>query len=268
MIGVTRAYTNCCYGQMHYREAGHAHAGKAPIVLLHQNPSSSWEYEELMQALGKERHVIAFDTPGYGMSDFPEEAPNMAQYVAAFQDAIDNLSLVEPIDYYGFHTGALFALEMALHSPEQTARVAVTGIPMYPAEKRAELLRQATQTAVPDEEGTVVLDLLGRLWDYIVKQRDDRAPFELAVRSFAEKSFALERLHWAYFSVWSYDYERLRNVSNPVLVLQPDEQLREASVDAAKLIPNAKVQLMEDLDRDIFTFASERIASELLNFYR
>jgi pimeloyl-ACP methyl ester carboxylesterase len=48
---IRRAYTTCRYGQMHYREAGPADG--PVLVLLHQNPSSSWEYEPLIAALAQ-----------------------------------------------------------------------------------------------------------------------------------------------------------------------------------------------------------------------
>jgi pimeloyl-ACP methyl ester carboxylesterase len=75
---IQRGYTTCRYGQMHYRQAGPQQGGARTLVLLHQNPSSSYEYEALITAMAADRRVIAFDTPGYGMSDPPQEPPGMA----------------------------------------------------------------------------------------------------------------------------------------------------------------------------------------------
>ncbi|MEO9599404.1 alpha/beta fold hydrolase [Parasphingorhabdus sp.] len=252
---------------MHYRFAGPDQPAKPVLVLLHQNPSSSFEYEQLMAAVATDRQVFAFDTPGYGMSDAPPEPLDMAGYAASFSDAIDALNIDGPIDVYGFHTGALLAIELALLRSEKVGRLALTGIPMYPPEKRAELLAQAKDGPAPNESGEVTLSLLTRLWDYIVIQRDARVPLDRAMRSFADKAMALDRASWAYLGVWSYDYSRLDALKLPTILLQPDEQLRDASLAAARLISNIKIHEFPDLDRDIFEFAQERIANELHKFF-
>lgn len=220
-----------------------------------------------MAAVSTDRQVYAFDTPGYGMSDAPPEPLDMTAYAASFSDAIDALQIDGPLDVYGFHTGALLAIELALLRSEKVRRMALTGIPMYPPEKRAELLAQAKNEPTPDESGQVTLSLLSRLWDYIVVQRDKRVPFDRAMRSFSNKAMALDRASWAYLGVWSYDYARLSALKLPTLLLQPDEQLKDASLAAAKLITDIKVHELPDLDRDIFEFAQERMAHELHIFF-
>lgn len=262
-----RAYTRCRYGQMHYREAG-PHSPTAPtLVLLHQNPSSSYEYELLMEALATDRRVIAFDTPGYGMSDAPPAPLDMADYAASFSDAIDNLGIEGTIDVYGFHTGALLTIELALLRSDKVRRIALTGIPMYPPDKRADLLKQAKDRPENDEAGTVILSMLSRLWNYVVVQRDKRVSLERSIRAFADKAWVLDRASWAYQGVWSYDYTRLPRLTTPSLLVQPDEQLLEASLAAAKLIPNITIRRLPDLNRDIFEFAQEKIAHELHHFF-
>ncbi len=263
---IRRGYTSCRFGHLHYREAGEPVEGQPTLVLLHQNPSSSWEYEKLMEALAPHRHVIAFDTPGYGMSDTPPSPPGMAGYAEAFSDGLDALGLEGEVDLYGFHTGTLLAIELALLRRDKVRRIGLTGIPMYPEEPRAQRLKAAQETPEPDESGEVVLGLLKMLWDYIVVNRDKRVPLDRAVLAFSDKTYALERMHYAYLGVWSYDYSRLPELTQPVLLIQPHEDLLEVSLEAAKLIPNATVVELPDLDREIFEIAPERIAHELHNF--
>ncbi len=264
---ISRAYTRCRYGQMHYREAAPENPTAPTLILLHQNPSSSYEYELLMKAVSKDRRVIAFDTPGYGMSDAPPAPLDMAAYAASFSDAIDNLQVEGKIDVYGFHTGTLLAIELALLRRDKVGRIALTGIPMYPPAKRADLLRQIKEGPENDEQGTVTLSMLARLWDYVVVQRDKRVSLDRAIRAFADKAWVLDRSSWAYRGVWSYDYARLPGLNIPSLLLQPDEQLREASLAAAALIPDITIRHLPDLNRDIFEFAQEQIAHELCHFF-
>jgi len=262
---IRRAYTTCRYGQMHYREAGPVDA--PVLVLLHQNPSSSWEYEPLIRALATDRRVIAFDTPGHGMSDAPPAPPGMAGYSAAFADALAAMAIAGPLDLYGFHTGTLLAIELALALPRQVRRLALTGIPMYPAPERARKLAEAEAFPAPDAEGTVILGLLEKLWAYVVAARAPGVPLDRAIRHFADKASILDRFTWAYRGVWSYDFTRLTALDLPVLLLQPHEALREPSLAAARLIAGCTVRDLPDLDRDIFDLAPERLADDLRTFF-
>ncbi|PNU06842.1 alpha/beta fold hydrolase [Novosphingobium guangzhouense] len=266
---ISRAYTTCRYGQMHYRIAGTA-GECAPVVLLHQNPSSSFEYEPLIAALAADRLVVAFDTPGYGMSDAPPASPGMAGYAAAFSDALDALEvegvLAGQVDLYGFHTGSLLACELAIARPDRVRAVSLTGIPMYDADALASRLADAENYPALDEEGTVVRDLTAGLWAYVVGKRDPRVPLEKAALNFADKARAMDRFTWAYRGVWSWDFARLEQVAQPALLLQPAEDLMHLSLKAAARLPSCRVVELTDLDRDIFDIAPERIADELRDF--
>ncbi|MGC6329236.1 alpha/beta fold hydrolase [Rhizorhabdus sp. FW153] len=266
---IRRGYTACRFGHMHYRTAGpddvKIASAMPALVMLHQNPSSSFEYEPLIAQLATDRRVYAFDTPGHGMSDAPPTAPGMAGYAAAFSDALDGLGL-DQVDLYGFHTGTLLAAELAILRPERVRRAVMTGIPMYDAPSRAKKLAEAEGFPPPDEEGKVILDLLQRLWTYVVASRDDRVPLAKAVLNFADKAAVLDRFTWAYKGVWGWDFTRLQHVSCPVLVLQPAEDLRAVSLEAARLLPDAVVRELPDLDRDIFDIAPEILAHEIRSF--
>jgi len=269
-MSITRAYTHCRFGQLHYRAAGPAVAAAmtgTPVVLLHQNPSSSWEYEPLITALAQDRRVIAFDTPGLGMSESPPAPIDIASYAAAFADGIANIGLDGPFDLYGFHTGSLLAIELALALPAQARRIALTGIPMYPSAERARKFAEATDYPEPGEDGAVVLDLLGKLWNYVVVQRAPGVPIARAIRHFADKSWILDRFTWVYQAVWSYDYEPLRRLEQPILLLQPDEPLREPTLAAGRLLRDCTLRELPDLTRDIFDLAPERLADELRRFF-
>lgn len=268
---ITRAYTRCRHGQMHYRVAGPADSAKVPVVLLHQNPSSGYEYEALIDALAADRRVFAFDTPGYGMSDAPPSPPGMAGYAAAFSDALDALEadglLSGPIDIYGFHTGTLLCSELAIARPDRVRRLALTGIPMFPADVAAKKLDEALTYPAPEESGDSTLTLLRNLWNYVVTSRDPAVPLQKAVFNFADKARVLDRFTWAYQGVWAWDFARLRLVSQPALLLQSAEDLLEVSKAAAALMPSCSIVEMLDLDRDIFDVAPERIANELRSFF-
>lgn len=76
-----------------------------PLILFHMSPYSGVIYENLMADLGRDRVVIAVDTPGFGNSDAPLVPPTIQQYAAAMGDLLDGLKL-RGVDVMGYHTGS------------------------------------------------------------------------------------------------------------------------------------------------------------------
>src|SRR5262249_36294354 len=52
------------YGRIHYLHAGSG----APLILLHSNGCSAYEYQDVMEGVARARWVIAWDMPGAGDS--------------------------------------------------------------------------------------------------------------------------------------------------------------------------------------------------------
>lgn len=251
-----RGYVESRHGQLHYRAAGQSvEGGSRPLLLLHQNPASSFEYELLIAAMATDRRVIAVDTPGYGMSDGTDRPLDMAECAACFADALDTLGLAGPdgCDVYGFHTGALLTAELALAAPDAVRRIILTGLPMRKPGERAERLAQALAAPMLDEAGEVALGMARGLWDYVVGARTVGVPLARAALQWVDKLRALDRASWAYIGVWGYAYEdRLPLIRQPALLLQPHEDLVEESKAAARLIPDHHVIELPEFDRDIF----------------
>lgn len=238
-------------------------------MLLHQNPSSSEEFEPLVRTMATDREVVAFDTPGSGMSDWPPEPLDMAGYAGAFADGIEMLSLAQdqPVDVFGYHTGTLLAAELAIAQPTRIGRVVLSGIPYRNEEERQERLDAIENGPKLTEDGAEILKMQSQLWDFVVTKRDPRVPLERAARIYMEKAKPMDRYWWPYISVWRYEFkERFPLITQPVLILQPHESLLEQSKRAAGLLKDSTVVEMPDLDRDIFDVASDVIAGELRKF--
>ena len=266
---VQRGYTTCRYGQLHFLEGNPPPESQcAPaLVLLHQNPSSSMEYEPLLRQMCSDRRVIAFDTPGYGMSDRPAAPLSIAGYSAAFADGLDALGGNGAVDVFGFHTGSLLAIELALLRPDRIARVALSGIPMREPDVRAARLVAARSGPVPTDDGVALLAQSAALWRYVVTQRSAGVPLERAVEVFAEKNRTLQHGWWAYEGVWAYDYDRLQLLRQPTLIVQPDDDLLEATRRAAALIPGAHFRVLPNLPRDALELGAGAFASALREFF-
>ncbi|MEZ5457749.1 MAG: alpha/beta fold hydrolase [Steroidobacteraceae bacterium] len=268
---VKRGYVDCRYGQLHYVRATPVTdvPQKAPLVLLHQNPSSSVEYDALLRAMGTDREVVAFDTPGNGMSDWPPAPLDMPGYAAAFTDGIASLSLGgdAPVDVFGYHTGTLLAAELAIALPRKIGRLVMSGIPYRTPEERRERLAEIENRPRITDDGDAILGQLRRLWTFVVSQRDPGVPLQRAADLFMEKAKPLDRYWWPYQSVWTYDFAaRFPLISQPTLILQPREALSESSARAAKLIAQVSIVELPELDRDVFDVGSDLIASKLREF--
>ena len=266
-----RGYTDCRFGQLHYIHGTPAQgaANKPTLVMLHQNPSSSVEYEPLIREMATDRDVIAFDTPGNGMSDWPPEPQDMPGYAAAFADGITNLELADngPVDLFGFHTGTLLAAELAIAEPERVGRLIISGIPYRTPEERQDRLDAIDARPRITEDGKDIMGQIERLWNFVVSQRDQRVPLERAARVFMEKAKPMDRYWWPYRSVWTYEFaERFPLISQPTLILQPHETLLEYSLRAAEFIRNVQIVELPDLERDVFDVGADQIASAMRDF--
>jgi pimeloyl-ACP methyl ester carboxylesterase len=127
-------YVDMRYGQLHYSIAQPADGPgkKTPIVLFHQSPNSSVEYDALVVELGKDRVAIATDTPGHGGSDGPAAIPTIEDYAGAIAEGLARLGYgpARPVDVFGFHTGSRIATEIAVSQPGMVRRV-ILGLSPY-----------------------------------------------------------------------------------------------------------------------------------------
>ncbi len=272
-VTIRRAYTECRFGQMHFVE-GRPKAGttlKTPLILLHQNPSSSLEYRFLLKEMAQDRVVIALDTPGNGMSDRPPEAQSIAGYAAAFADGLTALGFGEngsgKVDVFGFHSGTYYVSELAVSRPDLIRRPVMSGIPFRPHDERQSRLESAINHPPLTEDGSTVLAQFKYMWDYIVVNRDPRMPLERAAEIFIDHLKPLQRSSWPYVGVWSYPAEeRLPAITQPTLVIAPNDVTFANCIRAAKLIPHATLIEFEDLNASVFDVAADRYASALRDF--
>ena len=269
---IRRFYTDSRYGQLHYLQGQPADdiAERTTLVLLHQNPSSGFEYQHLIAEMAKDRMVIAFDTPGSGMSDGPSGPTPIGDYAAAFSDGLDRLGFGPDsrIDLFGFHTGSLLAAELAIQRPDMVRRLALSGIPFRSPAERAERLAAVRRTPPTTDDGKSILDRIAWLWRFVVTDRDPGVPLERAAFMFMEKAKTMNRYWWPYEGVWSYPMEeRFSKVSQPVLIVQPREDLFEQSKAAARLFPDAEFVDLPTLTRDVFEVGVADFANEFRRFF-
>lgn len=148
--------------RVHYRRAG---SGPA-VLLVHQSPRSSLEYEPLMRRWAEHFTLFAPDTPGFGASDpLPVEHPEVADYADAAVAFIDALGL-ETVGAYGFHSGAITLIIAAKRHPGRFAAIAAVGYAVWTETEKASFADAYTPPFVPQPYG----EHLAWLWSRVLEQ--------------------------------------------------------------------------------------------------
>jgi pimeloyl-ACP methyl ester carboxylesterase len=100
-----------------------------PLVLVHGSGMSASTWAPLMPYLGP-RRLIAFDLPGFGLSDaFDYRGRSLrSQAVAQLTSLLDALDL-ERVPIVGTSLGGMWALCLAVDAPDRVAAVGSLGVP-------------------------------------------------------------------------------------------------------------------------------------------
>jgi haloalkane dehalogenase len=124
---ITRHYLTIGARRVHYRKCGKG----PPLLMVHQSPRSSAEYEELMRAWGNEFTCIAPDTPGFGQSDpLAPEWPDISDYADAVVEFARALGLKQTAAY-GFHSGGIILVTALKRHPQLFSGLAVGGYAVW-----------------------------------------------------------------------------------------------------------------------------------------
>jgi pimeloyl-ACP methyl ester carboxylesterase len=102
--------------EVFYREGGE-HAAST-LLLLHGFPSSSAQYEQLMQRLEDRYHVIAPDYPGFGQSP-PLEGTTTFDRLADVIDGFTDAKRLNRFSLYMFDFGSPVGFRLASRHPER-----------------------------------------------------------------------------------------------------------------------------------------------------
>jgi pimeloyl-ACP methyl ester carboxylesterase len=99
-----------------YREGGEP--ASTTLLLLHGYPSSSAQYERLMERLEDRYHVIAPDYPGFGQSE-PLEGTTTFERLADVVEGFTQAKELERFSLYMFDFGAPVGFRLATRQPER-----------------------------------------------------------------------------------------------------------------------------------------------------
>ncbi len=108
-------------GRIGYIEAGGGTA--SPIVFLHGVGSDKGVWAPQLSYFGKSRRAVAFDYPGYGESEFVEQATR-DDYAAAILAAMDSID-IDQAHICGLSLGGVVAIAMHAAAPKRCASLII-----------------------------------------------------------------------------------------------------------------------------------------------
>jgi pimeloyl-ACP methyl ester carboxylesterase len=115
---VKKGYVSIPEGQIHYRTEGEGE----PVVLMHQAPMSSVEWEAVIPILSPQYRVVAPDMIGHGNSDDPPREYEMEDFTRTTLQFMDAIGIKKAV-IGGNHTGSALALSIAVTSPERVKKL-------------------------------------------------------------------------------------------------------------------------------------------------
>ena len=150
---ITRHFVTVGNRRVHYTRAG---SGPA-VVMLHESPCSAKSLQEAQEIFAASHTAIAFDTPGFGLSDpLPLEQPEIADFADALAETLDALG-IDQVAAYGRHTGASIAVEFARRHQQRCAMALTAGYPVYNDTQREDRLTAYLKPLVPSWDGSHLL---------------------------------------------------------------------------------------------------------------
>lgn len=144
-----------------YREAGPELAGqRASLVLLHPWPRSSVMYEPWMSTLGRQRHVLAVDIPGFGGTDaLPRPPSHLDDYIGPLHALLHEVTPKRPFVVYGSATGAQLAIAYTNQHPHDVAHLMLDNATHLDDPERRHLLQHYFPALAPRADGSHLLAL-------------------------------------------------------------------------------------------------------------
>jgi len=153
-----RGYADGPFGQIHFQQ----HGDGVPIVLLHQVPMTSGQFDLVYEPLVQRGlRPIGIDMAGFGLSDPTMFVPRVEDYALGVVPVLDALG-INRATMLGHHTGALVATEVALQCPDRVDRLVLNGPLPLTDDERADYLATGHQWELgfgPRASGTHLTEL-------------------------------------------------------------------------------------------------------------
>lgn len=266
---VKRGYADMRWGQINYRIATPKiprAQWKHPLVLFHQSPLSSLEYGPLIAEMGRDRLVVALDTPGQGGSDAPPHQASIEELAAAMVEALKTLGFgpQKSFDLLGNHTGTSLAMEAALLEPAMVRQIVMTGMYMAP---ESQIQGDIDALPFPKTSAEAFSEMCRQTSAYTSRvkldPRMDAIWGELTIDSWRPLT-RREDTHMAAFKYHKVKKERIVKVPQKVWMIGLDDPLlAESTRQSLKMFKNVEYIDMTKYKLDVFRRNAPEMAAVL-----
>lgn len=221
------------HGRTHFLEAGSG----APIVLMHSNGNSAYEYEDVLPILSKSYRVIAVDYPGHGDSEqlrHHYRVEDYGDFIVAFMDALG----LPKASILGSSIGGAVSIDIGVRHANRVNK-------LFVVESPARTPEQWVERWLPTEKG----------YGVVLQTKEQLIP---RLRNLTEPLFERWNIDrskagtWAMMDVmWAlreYDvFAAIPKISAPTMAIYGDKSPHPHALDLfAKLLPAAKRVKMKD----------------------
>lgn len=255
MTDITRHYAFSNDRQIHYRVAGSG----PPVIMFHQSPRSSAEFEPIIRDWARRFTVIAPDTPGNGHSDpLPEEQPDMFDFAHAMAGFMDAIGLQKTC-VFGYHTGSAVAMALAKLYPARVACVALNGFAILTQQEKDAFLSAYLPKYVPDWSGQHLTWLWARYREQVIffpwfaASNETRMPYDMSDMDkmhaqIMDHIWAGDAYRHAYHAAFAFDKNPIMNaLEMPVTIMAAPPDPLVAHLDRlAELPANVVVERPKD----------------------
>jgi len=257
---IKKAYIEGPDGQVHLRICGETN--KLPDLLcLHPAPFSGLAFTAIMPHLAKGRRVIAPDYPGHGGSNPYRADATIADYARTIAVVIEQISEGRPVDCFGFHTGCLVAVELALSAPASVRRLVLCDVPAMAPDERKQMLQD---NAVPPGL-TEDLQCLSSAWERGITRRIESQGMARSFAMFVEQLRHGEAMNAGFHAGFSSPIEeRFAATKHPTTIIATQSGVLDPTRRAAHLIHSATLVERLDITRAVLDEAAEETAAEVL----
>ena len=237
---ILKAYAEIDLGQIHYLSS--ENANKPPLLLLHQAPSSSEMFRDLMGFLGRDFYVIAPDFPGFGQTDQLVDKVSVRGISLIIASFLNSLK-ISGVRVFGHHSGASVAVQLSHHFPDLVSRLILSGPPSLTKEQQASLRESLVRPFGISEEGEALLES----WS-LLRAKGRNVPLEISYREFCLQLSAGESVSELYNAVFNHNFRnQLQCLSQPVLVCAGRNDVMYPYLDDAfKILKQGKKIIVGD----------------------
>jgi pimeloyl-ACP methyl ester carboxylesterase len=256
---IRREFVDIPGGQLHYRVAG---AGEN-LLIVHQAPMSSEEYEEVLPLLAEHHKTMAIDMPGHGDSFDTDREYEIEDYARSVIAVLKKLG-IKKTSIVGHHTGALVAVEVALAYPECIQKVILSGCPALTPEQWAPLFSNKGFREMP---ATADGKLTQYAWEIYRGMCFSPDP-EIWLKYFLLGLRARTRPYDAHRAASRYPArDRLTRIQQPTLLLSgTKDYFIDALESTRQLIPNARSGIIEGTGAFVARESPKAFAKLILDF--